>query len=82
MDLVEKNGAWLVDSGIVSVSHVKLITDTSHRDVHTLYSLWIGIQDQLDEDSVVSGLLVDVIRTNSFVFDPTNSEVCELTAAK
>jgi len=65
LDLVEKNGAWLVDSGIVNPgSHVELITDTSLRDVESIYGLSLGMKGALGEDSYVSGL--DLIRTKSF----------------
>ena len=75
LDLIEKNGAWLVDSGIVSSdSHVELVTDESNRDVDTAYSLSQGIQDELDENSNVSGL--DIIRTKSFMFRPDDDGVC------
>jgi len=38
LDLVESNGAWLVDSGIVLPgSDVELISDDSHRTVDTLF---------------------------------------------
>jgi hypothetical protein len=77
MDLVENNGAWLVDSGIVSSdSHVELIADTySHRNVDTAYRLSLGIQDELEEDSsTVTGL--ELIRTNSFIFRPDDDGTC------